>query len=445
MEHDRDDEAAPDASAASDPNPSIDEMDAAAIAANALARAALREYATEFLLLLRTDGRLVATSEASTLGYGALERQGRHIGEHLHPDDLPRVFDLIERARATPGFHERITVRARAKDGTWGWFESEVIDATQDDRLRGAVLRVRQLDRPPIDDAVDRPPDAAVGGDRFLSLAEALPLGILSADKRGCVVYCNSATSQLLNLPAHELLDRGWERAVHPEDRPDVADAAGQVLATGTPHQVTFRVDTGLFVRWAHARFVPLAGGKGTAGWIATIEDVTDRRRAESTLAHQATHDPLTDLPNRTLLEDRLHQACSRLQRDGDAVTVLFIDLDDFKAVNDGHGHAAGDEVLREVARRLRRVVRTMDTVARLGGDEFVVVCEGMDEGTTAVVVERIHDAFDVPMLVGSTSLTVSASVGVARSADPDLDAADLLSRADQEMYRAKSRRRHTG
>ncbi|MCB1248830.1 MAG: GGDEF domain-containing protein, partial [Acidimicrobiales bacterium] len=85
------------------------------------------------------------------------------------------------------------------------------------------------------------------------------------------------------------------------------------------------------------------------------------------------------------------------------------------------------------------------DTVARLGGDEFVVVCEGMDEGTTAVVVERIHDAFDVPMLVGSTSLTVSASVGVARSADPDLDAADLLSRADQEMYRAKSRRRHTG
>ena len=416
------------------------------LAATALTRAALREYATEFLLLLRPDGRLVVTSEATTLGYGAVEREGHHIGEHLHPDDLPRVFDLTERARATPGFREHITVRARAKDGTWGWFEAEVIDATDDERLRGAVLRVRQLAEPSPGsaNALVTAADTA-SDDRFLSLAEALPLGILSADRRGCVVYCNSATGQILNLPTTALLDHGWEQAVHREDRPDVAHAAGQVLVSGHPQQVTFRVDTGLFIRWAHARFVPLVGSAGTSGWIATFEDVTDRRRAESTLAHQATHDALTDLPNRTLLEDRLHQACTRLQRDGDVVTVLFVDLDDFKGVNDEHGHAAGDDVLREVARRLRRVVRSMDTVARLGGDEFVIVCEGMDGATTDAIVERIHEALEVPMLAGSAQVTIGASVGVARSADPELEASDLLSRADQDMYRVKARRRAAG
>jgi diguanylate cyclase (GGDEF)-like protein/PAS domain S-box-containing protein len=275
-------------------------------------------------------------------------------------------------------------------------------------------------------------------------LAEALPLGILSADARGNVVFCNEAAQQIFNLPADHLMRRRWEKAVHGEDRSDVASAAGAVVRTGVPHQVTFRVETGLFLRWAHAKFVPLGAVDQPTGWIATIEDITDRRRTESRLAHQATHDPLTGLPNRMLLEDRLHQALGRLRRDSEAVTVLFVDLDRFKEVNDDLGHAAGDEVLVEVARRLISVVRDVDTVARLGGDEFVVLCENLPVGDEQIVVGRVHAALEVPQLVRGRQVVVGASVGVART-DATSARSDLITLADRDMYRVKAERRASG
>src|SRR5262249_19522605 len=154
------------------------------------------------------------------------------------------------------------------------------------------------------------------------------------------------------NLAADELRGRGWEDAIHPDDQLEVLAATEQVLAFGLPAQAVFRVHTAMFARWAHAKFVPLGRPGDPAGWIATIDDITDRRRAESQLAHQATHDPLTKLPNRVLLEDRLRQACARLRRGADSVSVLFIDLDGFKTINDTLGHQAGDRVLIEVAQR---------------------------------------------------------------------------------------------
>jgi len=411
-------------------------------------RAALHGYATEFLLLVSTKGELIASSEYETLGYRGSERAGHHIAEHLHPDDLASVFDIIERARATAGFEETIRVRVRSADGSWGTFEATVIDATHNPDLQGAVLRVRdvtaEVERAaePTNQPAEQPGGAEQ--DRFLSLAEALPLGILSADARGYVVFCNEAAQQILNLPVDHLLSHGWEKAVHHEDLPDVVSAAGQVLVTGIPAQVTFRVQTGLFPRWAHAKFVPLGKGTRRSGWIGTFEDVTDRRRAESRLAHQATHDPLTKLPNRMLLEDRLHQACGRLRRDSDSVTVLFVDLDDFKDVNDNFGHAAGDQVLIEVASRLLSVIRDIDTVARLGGDEFVIICENLPEGDEGTLVQRIGEAMAVPMLVERQQLLIGASVGVAFTRDPSLDSNELLALADQSMYRVKQSR-HTG
>lgn len=408
-------------------------------------RRALRDYATEFMLLVSTRGELIASSQNETLGYRGAERAGHHIAEHLHPDDLVLVFDVIERARATPGFEETIRVRARSATGEWSTLETTVIDATNHPDLHGAVLRVRDISaQVEAELASGRGMDRADGQDRFLSLAEALPLGILSADARGFVVFCNDAVQQILNLPTDQLLSHGWESAVHHEDLPDVVSAAGQVLVTGVPAQVTFRVQTGLFPRWAHAKFVPLGRGESRSGWIATFEDVTDRRRAESRLAHQATHDPLTQLPNRMLLEDRLHQACGRLRRGSDSVTVLFIDLDEFKQVNDSYGHAAGDQVLIEVASRLSRVIRDVDTVARLGGDEFVIVCENMPEGEVEGLLARIEQTMLVPMLVDRHQLLVGASVGLSSTEDPSVESNELLALADQSMYRTKQAR-HTG
>ncbi len=255
---------------------------------------ALRRYSSEFLLYVSAESVITAGSQDVMLGY-TVESLGTHIAEYLHPDDLPEIFALIERARRAAGYHDRIRVRARHADGSWRVLEAAIFNAELDDEVLagGTVVRVRDVS----DEAVwtETPPDQDT--EKFHSLAEALPLGILSADSSSWVVFCNEAAVHIFNLPADQLLGHGWERLIHPEDRPDVLSAMEAVLARGLPQQVMFRIQTGLFIRWATARFVPLGAPGQRGGWIGTVDDVTDRRRAESELTHQATHDPLTGLP----------------------------------------------------------------------------------------------------------------------------------------------------
>lgn len=403
----------------------------------ALLQGALLDYSTEFLIFVGARGDILASAGTglAVLGHDTDERRGSHIAEQLHPDDLPPVLKIIEEARGEPGYREVIRVRARHESGHWLWFEATVMAVSRHPVLGdGAVIRVRHLDDHERKPATDAFPEE----ERFLSLAEALPSGILSADARGRVVYVNHAAQQILDAPADRIRGKGWLEVIQAEDLPDVMEAAGLVVSTGASQQATFRIQTGLFVRWATARFVPLGDKEQRTGWIATIDDITDRRRAESHLAHRATHDALTDLPNRALLEDRLEQACARLRRDEGTVGVLFVDLDGFKDINDTLGHHAGDEVLREVARRLRRVLRPADTVARLGGDEFVAVCEGLTASDTQLVADRILHVLVEPMLVAGRRVRVRASVGVASSSDREVQASELLARADQAMYRKK-------
>ncbi len=281
-----------------------------------------------------------------------------------------------------------------------------------------------------------------VGSDHFFMLAEALPLGILSADSQGRVNYANEASRRIFNRSAADLAGSGWHLSIHEEDRAEVRNVADRVLSLGLAQEVTFRVETGLFIRWAHAKFVPMGSGANPGGWIATVDDVTEDYSSQRRLTHQATHDALTGLPNRTLLDDRLHQACSRLQRGGWAVTVLFVDLDGFKEINDTHGHLVGDEVLISVAERLRATVRAVDTVARLGGDEFVVVCESVDAATVGSLVARIDAAISASMATSTGELVVRASIGHASASGPAVDPGELLSRADQAMYRNKREKR---
>ena len=160
------------------------------------------------------------------------------------------------------------------------------------------------------------------------------------------------------------------------------------------------------------------------------------RLRGEERMRHEAVHDPLTGLANRTLLRDRLEQALARSARKGGASGLLFVDLDNFKQVNDEYGHAAGDAVLVELGRRLQSAVRPTDTVARLGGDEFVVVCEELDEETAIGLGRRLHEALEQPVLIDGVEHTLSASIGIALGhTDPD----GLLGNADAAVYRAKA------
>jgi diguanylate cyclase (GGDEF)-like protein len=173
-------------------------------------------------------------------------------------------------------------------------------------------------------------------------------------------------------------------------------------------------------------------------GRIVCVRDLTQRKDLERRLMRAATHDALTDLPNRRLLADRLEHALAGVRRTSTAVTVLFIDLDGFKTINDQFGHSAGDALLLSVVERLRQCIREGDTLARLGGDEFVILLENVTEEsqpqrTAQRISELLGSAFDL----NGTKVNISASIGIASASCGDQD--DLLRSADAAMYEAKS------
>ncbi len=171
----------------------------------------------------------------------------------------------------------------------------------------------------------------------------------------------------------------------------------------------------------------------------ATLGAAVRRQELEGQLQHQSLHDPLTGLPNRALVNDRIDHALGRAARRGSLLAVLLLDLDDFKTVNDSLGHTTGDELLAELAKRFERVVRDGDTVARLGGDEFVVVCEEVtSEQDVAFVAEALLEQCALPVQLGDRRISLSASIGVALAAGGEVGTAGLLGEADIAMYRAK-------
>jgi diguanylate cyclase (GGDEF)-like protein len=167
-----------------------------------------------------------------------------------------------------------------------------------------------------------------------------------------------------------------------------------------------------------------------------TLASALTRLRTEQRMRHEALHDPLTGLANRTLLRDRLEHAIARSERERGATGVLFIDLDNFKDVNDTHGHIAGDAVLVESARRLQAAVRPGDTMARIGGDEFVAVCEHVDADSALAVAHRLQEALRPPFITSGVEHRLSASIGIALGdGEPDR----ILADADAASYRAKA------
>jgi diguanylate cyclase (GGDEF)-like protein/PAS domain S-box-containing protein len=187
----------------------------------------------------------------------------------------------------------------------------------------------------------------------------------------------------------------------------------------------------------------PIFGEDGTVLAASSIgRDISDRKRLEEELSRQAVHDSLTGLPNRTLLGDRLSQALAGAARRNAPVSVLFLDLDQFKAVNDANGHLVGDDLLIQVAGRLKTAIRPFDTLARFGGDEFVVVCEDADVEEGQRIAERLSASLKDPINVGGNPQYISASIGIAVSPPLEADPNALLRYADTAMYDAKARGR---
>jgi diguanylate cyclase (GGDEF)-like protein/PAS domain S-box-containing protein len=391
---------------------------------------ALLSFASEFLVFADRRGA-VRTAAGPGLELGGFRDDpasaGRHIAERIHPDDLPAVLDVIEAARVDPGYRATIRARVRGDDSRWRVFETTVIGVGEDPVLgTGAVLRVRRVD------------DETNEG-LFQSLSHMLPLGVLTGDARGMVVFANDPARAILGLSGADIFGEGWRSVVHPEDLDEVLDAGRGVIQTRTRHLATFRVVRSDGTRWVTITVVPLETDGRATGWIATLEDITDRNHADAALAHRATHDVLTGLPNRLLLRDRLDQACARRRRGQSGVALLFLDLDGFKEVNDRLGHATGDDALRAVAARLSAAVGRDGTLARMGGDEFVVLLDSDDADLADRCAERIERSLLPALVLGEHEVVVRASIGRAEVGLDDT-AATVLARADAAMYERKRR-----
>jgi diguanylate cyclase (GGDEF)-like protein/PAS domain S-box-containing protein len=266
-------------------------------------------------------------------------------------------------------------------------------------------------------------------------------------------IYFKDRECRLLRVSAKMAKDLGFSDPAELVGKTDI-DLFGEVFGQGTRSDDIRIMDMdrpiiGMIesrhmedgrTNWTLTTKLPLHDESGAViGLVGITREINEIRQTEVALQHLATHDTLTDLPNRFLMVDRLDQLLARAKRSGTAFAVLFMDIDRFKEVNDAHGHEFGDLLLRAVAQRLTKSVRQSDTVARIGGDEFVVILETVHQiGEAGTVANNVRRALAGPITIGEHRMNVTVSIGISFFPENGNDADTLLRAADYAMYLAK-------
>jgi diguanylate cyclase (GGDEF)-like protein/PAS domain S-box-containing protein len=281
---------------------------------------------------------------------------------------------------------------------------------------------------------------------RFDAALNNMSQALLMFDSAARLVISNHRYQEMYGLspetvkpgsPLRELLEHRRDAGTFSDDPDSYIEHLMTVIAQGKTWGQLMELPDGRTISVLNQ---PMAGG----GWVATHEDITERRQAEKQIAHMARHDALTDLPNRVLLRDRLAHALAELPRDK-RLAVLYLDLDHFKSVNDTLGHQIGDELLKTMAACLRNCVREADTVARVGGDEFAIIHTGIEQpNDAAILARRICEAVKEPCELHGHAVIVDTSIGIALAPGDGIDPTELLKNADMALYRAKADGRGT-
>jgi diguanylate cyclase (GGDEF)-like protein len=282
---------------------------------------------------------------------------------------------------------------------------------------------------------------------RQLSIAvNNIPQGLVLYDASARIIICNQPYLDMFGL-SPDVVQPGCTMQRLIAHRKETGSFAGDVdeFCNAIIHKVSLGKATRQLTEAPGGRAIeiinrPLKSG----GWVATIEDITERKRADEQIAHLAHYDGLTDLPNRILFRERLEQALRAL-RPGEQLAVLYIDIDEFKSVNDALGHPIGDELLRVLAQRLRGCLKETDVAARLGGDEFAVIQTAIEERSETIrLVDQIHSAIRQPLECMGHLITTDASIGIALAPGDGVDLDQLLKNADLALYGAKGDGRRT-
>lgn len=350
----------------------------------------------------------------------------------FHPDDRARAAKLWQQATSTGEPYE-IEYRLRRADGIYRWMlgrASPLRDAAGNVvKWFGTCTDIEELKQAQLWIAEQA---------RLLDLVQD---AIFVADLDHRVVYWNQGAERLYGWPEQSATGRVLHELIYP-DVDEISTALEIVHEQGAWTGDLHCASQSGRARLVDARWTLLRNVDGSPrGVLAVNTDVTERRETEAKLiqmlALEATRDPLTGLPNRALLTDRLDEAVAAAQRDGTPLAVLFVDLDGFKEINDGSGHLVGDKVLEAVGARIQSALRDRDTVARFGGDEFVVLLPDTDAAAAERIGRRMLTAIRRPLLLESGRLHISASIGVAAS--PQVAPEALLRSADAAVYQAKA------
>ena len=388
------------------------------------------------------EGTIMWVTESSErmLGWTPDDLVGVNGLDLIHPDDVGLIADELASFAAGTGVPNPTAIKLRHKDGSWHHVEIVGTDMLDHPDIGGIALNARLVD------------DRVAAERQLRRLTDIFELTrdlVAIADARGRIEYLNAAARRFFGVGDDDDLDHlslgaSFTPASLDRLRTEVMPA---VTAAGTWSGELDAVRHDGEVVAMLAQMLAHRDGDGRLEFASAVfRDITERKAFERRLEHEATHDPLTGLPNRTLLLDRLDLALARSRRRGRGVGVLFCDLDHFTVVNDSLGHSAGDRLLVDVADRLQDQLRPGDTVSRFGGDEFVILCEDVDGPEPAVrLAERVEQAMGAPFRLGEEDLHLGVSIGIAIGQPGTGDAEALIRDADAAMYRAKAkgRQRH--
>ncbi|MFI5843354.1 PAS domain S-box protein [Catenuloplanes sp. NPDC051500] len=414
--------------------------------------AAIVEWCDDAVIGLSLDGVIDSWNPSAEriFGYRAEEIIGRHGSLLLPEDDPERSMGLLPRIAEGEVFqnHEATHVR---KDGRL--VELSLSISPLKDRI-GEIVGIAVVGRDITAQAAEQRM-LLEQRQRLARIMETAGDALVSMDEDGAITEWNAAAertfgwpaAQVIGRPLRDVLIQPQDRAAHDTGFARLLRTRVPTLATGEPIRVVARHRDGRDVPVEMKLWLTEHNGRMEAN--AFLRDITaqqqmeaERSRYEARLAHMATHDTLTDLPNRALLMDRLTMALNRTRRTGKTVTLLYLDVDRFKEVNDTFGHTIGDQLLTTVASRLRQSVRPSDTVARIGGDEFVILCDDQAKPEdVSVIVARLTSTVSRPIVLPTCVLNPEISIGHANSGDqPTAD--ELVQAADEAMYQHKRGRR---
>lgn len=277
--------------------------------------------------------------------------------------------------------------------------------------------------------------------ERLRLLTENATDTIARYDMHGVHLDVSTSVSRLLGYREDELLGRSIDELIHPADRDALREARTSLVASGKPLSLShrYRHKKGHYI-WIESNIQAIRNEKDqVVEFVSVSRDITERKQADARIEFLAHHDPLTNLPNRLLGKDRLEQAMSRADRTKSTAALLFLDLDQFKKVNDSLGHSVGDALLQAVSTRLQGCLRESDTLSRQGGDEFLILLEELRDGEAAArVAEAVLVALSQPFFLEEQELYISGSIGIAVYPDDGSDFDTLLKKADTAMYHAK-------